>query len=102
MAQMVKNLPAMQETWVRPLGGEDPLEEGMATHTLLPREPHGQRSLAGCSPQRGTQLKRLRAAAAELISTLVLVSGTQESDSIIYMCVCVCILFQIFFHGRVL
>ena len=28
--QMVKNLPAMQETWVRSLGGEDPLEEVMA------------------------------------------------------------------------
>ena len=31
MAQWVKNLPAMQETWVRSLGQEDPLEE-MATH----------------------------------------------------------------------
>ena len=29
---MVKNLPAMQETWVRCLGWEDPLEEDMATH----------------------------------------------------------------------
>ena len=28
---MVKNLPAMQETWVRSLGGEDSLEEGMTT-----------------------------------------------------------------------
>ena len=33
MAQMVKNLPAMRETWVRSLGQEDPLEEGMATHS---------------------------------------------------------------------
>ena len=32
MAQLVKNLPAMQETCVRSLGWEDPLEEGMATH----------------------------------------------------------------------
>ena len=32
VAQMVKNLPAMQETWVQSLGWEDPLEEGMATH----------------------------------------------------------------------
>ena len=31
VAQMVKNLPAMQEPWVRSLGGEDPLEKGMAT-----------------------------------------------------------------------
>ena len=35
MAQIVKNLPAMQETWVRSLGGEDPLEKGMATHSCL-------------------------------------------------------------------
>ena len=47
VAQMVKTLPAMQETWVRSLGQEDPLEKGMAT-TLgyLPGEFHGQRSLA--------------------------------------------------------
>ena len=32
MAQMVKNLPAMWETWVLSLGWGDPLEEGMATH----------------------------------------------------------------------
>ena len=35
MAQVVKNLPVMQETWVRSLGGEDPLEKGMATHPCL-------------------------------------------------------------------
>ena len=33
MAQIVKNLPAMRETWVQSLGWEDPLEEGMATHS---------------------------------------------------------------------
>ena len=33
VAQMVKNLPAMQETWVQSLGQEDPLEEGMANHS---------------------------------------------------------------------
>ena len=32
---MVENLPAMQETWVRSLGGEDPLEDGMATHSSI-------------------------------------------------------------------
>ena len=32
VAQMVKNLPTMQETWVQSLGWEDPLEEEMATH----------------------------------------------------------------------
>ena len=34
-AQMVKNLPAMWETWVQSLGWEDPLEEGMATHSSV-------------------------------------------------------------------
>ena len=33
MAQRVKNLPPIQETWVGSLGWEDPLEEGMATHS---------------------------------------------------------------------
>ena len=33
MAQLVKNLPAMQETWVRSLGWEDPLEKEMETHS---------------------------------------------------------------------
>ena len=33
MSQTVKSLPAVQETWVQSLGGEDPLEKGMATHS---------------------------------------------------------------------
>ena len=36
MAQMVKNLPAMQETGIQSLGQEDPLEKGMATHSSIP------------------------------------------------------------------
>ena len=35
VVQSVKNLPAMWETWVRSLGWEDPLEEGMATHSSI-------------------------------------------------------------------
>ena len=56
VAQLVKNLPAMQETLVRFLGREDPLEEGMAywsrslcQYSCL-ENPHGPRSLAGYSP----------------------------------------------------
>ena len=45
VAQMVKNLPAMQETQVWPLGQEDPLKKGM----FLPGEFYGQRRLAGYS-----------------------------------------------------
>ena len=34
-AQMIKNLPAMQETWVRSLGRQDPLKKGRATHSSI-------------------------------------------------------------------
>ena len=68
VAQTVKNLPGMQETWVQSLGQEDPLEKEMATpgegngnplrrkwqffawKIFLPGKFHGQRSLAGYSP----------------------------------------------------
>ena len=50
VAQMVKNLPTMQETWVGSLGQEDPLEKGRASnvHTLMfsPGESHQQKNLA--------------------------------------------------------
>ena len=64
MAQMIKNLPVMQETQLRFLVQEDPLEKGTATHSsilawrreqqpipvFLPGEFHGQWSLVGYSP----------------------------------------------------
>ena len=50
VAQMVKNLPLMQEIRVRSLGWEDPLEMGMAIHSrILAGESHGQRRLTGYS-----------------------------------------------------
>ena len=51
VAQLVKNLPAMQETWVRSLGWEDPLEEEMTTHSSIlawriwTEEPGGLQSM---------------------------------------------------------
>ena len=45
MAQLEKNLPAMQETWVRSLGWEDPLEKGKAV--IWPGEFHGLYSPRG-------------------------------------------------------
>ena len=52
VAQLVKNPLAMQETWVRSLGWEDPLEEGMATHSSVlawripwTQEPGGPQSI---------------------------------------------------------
>ena len=51
MAQLVKNLPAMQETWVRSLGWEDPWRRAQQpTPVFLPGELRGQRSLVGYSP----------------------------------------------------
>ena len=48
VTQMVENLPTMQETWVRSLSWEDPVEKEMAIlSSVLARESHGQRSLAG-------------------------------------------------------
>jgi len=56
VAQTVKNLPAMRETWVRPLGQEVSLEKGMATHSSMfvwripgAEEPGGLQSMG---PQR--------------------------------------------------
>ena len=53
VAQTVKNLPAMQEIWLWSLDWDDPLEKGKAGYPLQYsglENPHGQRSLAGCSP----------------------------------------------------
>ena len=52
MAQKVKSPTAVQETWARSLGREDPLGqgEGQPTPVFLPEELHGQRSPAGYSP----------------------------------------------------
>ena len=51
IAQLVKNLPAVQKTRVRFLGWEDPLEKEMAAHSIfLPGEFRGQRILEGYSP----------------------------------------------------
>ena len=52
VAQLVKNPPAMWETWVQSMGWEDPLEKGKATHSSFwPGESHGRRNLVGYSPR---------------------------------------------------
>ena len=55
VAQIVRNLPAMQEAWVHYLGWEDPLEKGMETHSRilawripLTEEPDGLQSMGSC------------------------------------------------------
>ena len=59
MAQLVKNLPAMQETWVPSLGWEDPLEKGMATHSSI---------LAWRTPVHGLAKSRQRLSSFHLLS----------------------------------
>ena len=63
VAQVVKNLPAMQETWLQSLGWEDPLEQGTSTHSsiLAWRIPWNVRDLGsvpglGRSPGKGNTL----------------------------------------------
>ena len=72
---MVKNLPAMWETWVRSLGREDPLEEGMATHSSIlgwriPRteEPGGIQFMGS---QSQTQLSDLAHSRCFIIDLLI-------------------------------
>ena len=56
MAQLVKNPPAMRETWVWSPGWEDPLEKGKATHSsILPGEFHGLYSSWGCKESDTTE-----------------------------------------------
>ena len=74
VAQMVKNLPAMQETWVQSLGWEDPLEEGKATHSsILPRR---------ISMDRGAWRATVHGVTTEQLST------AQHSVHCVYVSVC--------------
>ena len=60
VTQMVKNLPAMWETWIRSLGWEDYPGEGKSYpfHYACLENPHGQRSLVCCSPSGHQELDR--------------------------------------------
>ena len=62
MTQMVKNPPAMWETWVQSLGWEDPLEEGMGTHSSIlawriPMDRGARRAAVHGVSKSQTQLK---------------------------------------------
>ena len=60
VAQTVKCLSTMQETWAQSLGLEDPLEKEMAIHSsTMPGKSHGQRSLVGFSPKESDTTERL-------------------------------------------
>ena len=66
MAQTVKNLPAMQETWVQSLGWEDPLEKEMAIYPVfLPKTSHGWEEHGGI---QSTGSQRIRQDSATKMS----------------------------------
>ena len=70
---VVNNLPAMQETWVRSLDQEDPLEWKVATHPVfLPGEFYGQRSLVGFSFQ---WLLVLRSTGCKCVGSIAVAHG---------------------------
>ena len=68
MAQLVKNPPAMQETWIQFLGWEDPLEKGKASPVFWPGEFHGVYSPWGCKESDTTERLSLIAMRASLVA----------------------------------
>ena len=80
MTQMVKNLPARQETWVGFLGRKDPLEEGMATHSSIlawripwTEEPGGLQSM-------GSQRVRYKCVTSTFTSLLRVTLGSSKAQ----------------------
>ena len=86
---MMKNLLAMQETWVRSLGWEDPLEKEMATHSsfLAWRIPMDRGAWWATYSQRSCKESEMAEwlSTAKLINSVVIVSGGQQRDSAIHV-----------------
>ena len=76
MAQLVKNLPAMSETWVQSLGWEDPLER-LPTPVFWPREFHGLYSPWGHKELDTTEPLSLTQKAASIIFKTNKISSKQ-------------------------
>ena len=78
IAQLIKNLPAVQETQFRSLGQEDPLEKEMATTPAsLPGKSHGQRRLMGCSPWGRKELGMTERLTLYLLPNHLLLGNTE-------------------------
>ena len=78
---MVKNPPALWETWVRSLGWEDPLEKEMATHSSILAWKISWTEESGGLQSMGSQ--RL-GTTERLIFTLILVSGVHYDSVYVY------------------
>ena len=87
MAQVVKNPPAMQETWV----GKIWRKAWLSIPVFLPGESHEQRSLMGCSPwshKESDQTEWLAHTCTQLLYNVVLVSAVEWSESAICIHIC--------------
>ena len=76
MAQMVKNLPAVQEIWVQSLGQEDPLEKDMATHSSFLGWRIPWTEAPGGATDHG--VKRIRQDCYHLLEIVLLLLGTEN------------------------
>ena len=89
VAQTVKNPPAVLETCVQSLGWEDPLEEGMATHSsVLAWRTPWRRSLADCSPWGRKELETPEHSAHVLGVSHVRVYMYKRTHMYVWLCVC--------------
>ena len=89
MAQLVKNLPAMQETWVQPLGWDDPLEkEHLRPPVFWPAEFHGWYSQWGLKESEATEWLSLSLSVVGLEMGTILLNCTiytkSSPDSAVY------------------
>ena len=85
VAQSVKNLPAMRETWIRSLGCEDPLEEGMTTHSSIfawriPKD-RGACSPWGCKVLDTTELLSKQSASVDNRDFVARLKGQNKVNS---------------------
>ena len=94
---MVKNLPAMHETWIQSLGQKDPLEKGMATHSIIrawripwTKEPGGLQSM--WSQRVGQDWETKHTSSISLKKThFFSFLWLSNIPLCVYVCVCVCV-----------
>ena len=83
MAQMIKTLPAVWETWVRSLGWEDPpVREWQRTPIFVPGEFHGQRSLVGYSPWGHKELDTAEPLSLHFILSIEIYSNSYTGNEL--------------------
>ena len=96
MAQLVKNPPAMRETWIRSLGWEDPLEKEVATHSNIlawripwTEEPGGLQSMG--LQRVGHDWATFTFTITAYVTYVLSACGSLNLHTYIPMCSCVCV-----------